>query len=421
MLAPLILSALLRSPALDVLSVEPGETVRYPLLLIRGTASGDDVIAGTSWKAMTRFPASAGRFSAAVELRPGPNFVLVQSGRDLVKVQVVYRPMKTPYRVRAVLVVAKDEDPDPQAAKRLDLALRMLQSVCAESMREAGHGRKTFPLELGPDGRVVVHTVRSEATGDSLRSRTPGALWDGLDAEMAKAFDYGVDKVAGVMAFARFDPRSKANLGEADLGAGGLALVGGDSMRRWPTTLAEIPRLFADATPIDPAAEADATGLRGTAWAATATGMGSLLHELGHTFGLAHSTDVRSAMLRGFDALNRRFVAVEPPRRDDPLARPVTWEDATHWDASEAARLSLSPWFQPDGYHGLRFPSALPPRVSLEGGDVVVSASYGLGFVGATGAFREFKGAKTARLRRSDLGSGPVVAVDLNGNEATTP
>ena len=258
---------------------------------------------------------------------------------------------------------------------------------------------------------MVVHTVRSEATGDSLRSREPRALWEGLDGEMARAFDYGVDKVAGVMAFARFDPRSRTNLGEADLGAGGLALVGGDSMRRWPTTLAEIPRLFADGSPIDPATEADLTGLRGTAWAATATGMGSLLHELGHTFGLGHSADVRSAMLRGFDALNRRFVAVEPPQKNDPLAHPVAWEDATHWDAFEAARLSLSPWFQPDGYHGLRFPSALPPRVAFEGDEVVVSAPYGLGFVGAMregkpGVIRDFKGGKTARLRRSELGEG---------------
>ena len=402
---------------LDVTSVVPGETVRYPLLLIRGTTDGEGVIAGTSWKAMTKFPTAAGRFTAAVMLKPGPNFVLVQSGRGTVKVQVVYKPMRTPYKVRAVLAMANDETPPEGYREKLDLGLKMLQSVCAEGMREAGFGRLTFPLELGTDGKVIVHVVKLDATGDSLRSREPTALYAGFPS----SFDPVVDKVAGVLAFARWDRRAKRALGEADLGGGSLALVGGDSLGRWPATMADIPRLFGDETPF----EEGETGLRRVAWAATATGLGSLLHELGHTFGLAHSTDVRSAMLRGFDAINRRFVAIEPPRPDDPVAHPVSWEDSTHWDAWEAARLSLSPWFAPDGYHGLRFPAALPPRVTVGGDEIALSAPYGLGLVGAVRdgrktVFRLFNGEKTTRLKRSEFGEGTatLVVVDRNGNEA---
>ena len=403
---------------LDVTSVVPGETVRYPLLLLRGTTDGDGVIAGTSWKAMTRFPTAAGRFSAAVMLKPGPNFVLVQSGRGTVKVQVVYKPMRTPYAVRAVLATATDERPQEGYRERLDLGLKMLQSVCAEAMREAGFGRLTFPLELGADGKVVVHVVKLDATGDSLRSREPTALYSGFPS----LFDPAVDKTAGILAFSRWDRRAKRSLGEADLGGGSLALVGGDSLGRWPSSLADIPRLFGDETPF----EEGETGLRKVAWAATATGLGSLLHELGHTFGLGHSTDVRSAMLRGFDALNRRFVTVEPPRPDDPVAHPVSWEDSTHWDSWEAARLSFSPWFAPDGYHGLRFPAALPPRVTFDGDAIAVSAPYGLGVVGAVRdgektIFNLFKGEKTARIARSEFGSGAatLVVVDRNGNETS--
>ena len=436
MLPCLALASAFRSPALDVANVEPGETVRYPLLLLNGTARGNAVIAGTSWKAMVRFPVADGRYAAAVELKPGANFVLVQSARDLVKVQVVYRPMTTPYRVRAVYLLAKDEGTDydgPPSADRtryrdkIDLALKMMQSVAAESMREAGYGRKTFGLELGSDGKVVVHEVRAEATGDTLRSLDGNALWSRFDDELSKRFDYGVDKVCGVMAFTRWIPAARRPLGHTALGGGGLGLFGSGTMWSYPASVAEIPKAFGDATPIDPAVEMDDSGLRGTVWASAATGIGAMLHEMGHTFGLPHSTDRRSVMLRGFDALNRRFVAVEPPRQGDEASHPVGPEDAAHWDPFEAARLNLQPWFQPDGFKGARFPTALPPRASFEGDDVVVSAPYGLGLVGAVregkpGVFREFKGARTARIRRADLGEGEakLIAVDEDGNQTET-
>lgn len=423
MLTSLLFVALHRPPALDVDSVTPGETVRYPLLLLKGTCPGNAVIAGTSWKAMTKFPAADGHFSAAVELKPGPNFVLVQSARDTVKVGVDYQPMTTPYRVRAVYLLAKDEEPtDPQYRAKIDVALKMMQSVAAESMREAGYGRKTFGLELGPDGKVVVHPVRDDATGDALRSLDGNALWSRFNDSLSEGFDYEVDKVCGIMAFTRWSG-GKA-LGHTALGGGGLGLFGSGTMWSYPMSVAEIPKVFSDATPADATARMDDSAFRSTTWGNAATGIGAMLHEMGHTFGLPHSADRRSVMLRGFDAFNRRFVAFEPPRKGDAEGHAVTWDDASHWDPFEAARLNLQPWFQPDGLHGVRFPSALPPRVEFEGDEIVVSAPYGLGLVGAVregkpGVLREFKGAKTARLKRSDLGEGEasLIAVDLNGNQ----
>jgi hypothetical protein len=195
-------------------------------------------------------------------------------------------------------------------------------------------------------------------------------------------------------------------------------------MYTWPTTVAEIPKVFADDRSIDTQVGMDDSGLRGTLWASPATTIGAMLHEMGHTFGLPHSTDSRSTMSRGFDFLNRRFVTFEPPSKKSAEGRTVGYEDATHWDPFEAARLNLHPWFQPDGYYGIRFPGALPPRVTFEGEEIVVSAPYGLGLVGAVregreGVYREFKGEKTARLKRSEFGEGPagLIVVDLNGNQ----
>lgn len=434
MLFSLALAHAFRTARLDVANVEPGETVRYPLLLLRGTAPGEGVIVGTSWKAMVKFPVADERFAAAVELKPGANFVLLQSARDTLKLQVNYRPATSPYRVRAVYLLAKDEGTDydgPPGADRtryrdkIDLALKMMQSVAAESMREAGYGRKTFGLELGPDGKVVIHEVRSDSTGDSLRSLDGNALWNRFNDELSRQFDYGVDKVCGIMAFTRWDHAAHRALGHTALGGGGLGLFGSGTMWSYPSTVAEIPKVFGDASPVDPSVEMDDSGLRGTVWGSAATGIGAMLHEMGHTFGLPHSADRRSIMLRGFDALNRRFVVVEPPRQGDENAHPVSWDDASHWDPFEAARLNLQPWFQPDGFRSLRFPAALPPRISFEGEDVVVSAPYGLGLIGAVregkpGVFREFKGVANARVKRADLGEGEatVIAVDENGNQA---
>ena len=44
--------------------------------------------------------------------------------------------MTTPYRVRAVYLLPKDEEAsDPQVREKIDVALKMMQSVAAESMR----------------------------------------------------------------------------------------------------------------------------------------------------------------------------------------------------------------------------------------------------------------------------------------------
>jgi hypothetical protein len=432
MLAPFLFAAF--SPIhLQITNIEAGETVRYPLLLVRGTTDAPAILAGLGWKSVVKFPAADGKFQAAVELKPGPNMVLVASGRDTVKIKVDYVPMKTPYMVRSVYLLAKDEPSDfdgpafmdrTQWGEKLDVALKMMQSVAAESMKEAGYGRKTFPLEFDSKGKVVVHVVRTDETGANLRAMDGNALWSRFAGELEKQFPYDVNKVCGVMAFSKWDRRSQKAFGYTALGGGGLGLFGGATMYTWPTTIAEIPKVFTDDRPVDPNLGMDDTGLRGMMWSSPATTIGAMLHEMGHTFGLPHSVDNRSAMSRGFDFLNRRFVVVEPPRKGATEGKTVGYEDATHWDPLEAARLNLSPWFQPDGYHGIRFPAALPPRVTFEGDEVVVSAPYGLGVVAAVregkeGIFREFKGEKTVRLKRSEFGEGEgtLMATDVDGNQ----
>src|SRR5205085_900128 len=152
---------------------------------------------------------------------------------DTVKIEVDYVPMKTPYAVRAVYLLAKDEPSDfdgpaymdrTQWGEKLDVALKMMQAVAAESMKEAGYGRKTFPLEFDKKGKVVVNVVRTDETGANLRAMNGNALWSRFAGELEKQFPYDVNKVCGVMAFTRWDRRSQTGLAHTALGGGGLGL-----------------------------------------------------------------------------------------------------------------------------------------------------------------------------------------------------
>lgn len=433
MLSYLVLAALLNPISLSLQGIEPGETVRYPMVLVHGTAATDSVAIGRDWKNAVRFPVDGGHFSGFVELKPGKNMIVAGAGSETVKLRVDYAPMKTPYAVHTVYLVAKDEGTDYDGApstdrtkfrEKLDLALKMMQSVAAESMKEAGYGRKTFPLLFDPDGKVHVEVVRTDLTGDALRSMDGNALWSKFWGDLSKRYDYSTDKICGVMAFTRWDVRSQKGLAHTALGGDALGLFGSGSMWSWPTAPADIPKVFVDDHPIDSQVVMDDSGLRGTVWASVATTIGAMLHEMGHTFGLPHSTDPYSAMSRGFDQFNRRFSAYEPPSKRNAEARNVSYDTATHWDSFEAARLNLSRWFQPDAK---KFSDALPPRIQTEGDTIVVSAPYKLGIVAAVregkpAVFKEYRTEmpQTVHVPRSEFGEGPatLIAIDSQGNQS---
>ncbi len=358
MLLALAAAALMAAPGdLQVTNIEPGTLLRYPLVTLRGTSPGPDLAAGLTWKTMNRFPVSNGRFVALVELKPGVNMVRLTSGDEILKLRLDYRPMTTPYRVACVYLAAKDEptnfDAPPgarsdQYGEKLDTVLKLLQSFTAESMNEAGYGRKTFPLEFGSNGMVAVHVIRSPLTGAALRATNDQDLWHGFSELLSAQFRPETTKCCAVMSFTRYDPVSGRALGHCALGGGQLGLFGGASMWSWPTSVADIPSVLSDSTPIDPRRQFDDSGGRGTVWALASTTMGAMLHEMGHTFGLPHSLDPESIMSRGFDHLNRAFCVIEPGCKIHGQPLEFKPEELAHWDAASAKTLDDSPWFQPD-------------------------------------------------------------------------
>ena len=90
--------------------------------------------------------------------------------------------------------------------------------------------------------------------------------------------------------------------GHIALGGGGLALFGTGCMWTWPSAISGVAASLSDPTPLDPTLYMDDSGYRGTLGGCVATTLGSVLHELGHTFDLGHTED--GIMARGFDDLD---------------------------------------------------------------------------------------------------------------------
>ena len=131
------------------------------------------------------------------------------------------------------------------------------------------------------------------------------------------------------------------------LGGGSVAALDASTLFSWPDSLVDVADAFADARPISEDFAAD-SGFRRTRWALTASTLGAGLHELGHAFGLDHSTAPTDFMSRGFDRFNRIFAVVEPPDANSPNAVESVFDDesAATWTPESANRLIRSRWIE---------------------------------------------------------------------------
>lgn len=443
----LCLAAALRGilPRIDLTidNFQPADVVRYPVVIVDGAAEGPEVAIGTSWKSAVRFPVVNHRFSALVELKPGKNMLLLHSGSNSLKFRLDYKPSTNPYKVYAAYLTAADGketyySTDPKDTypikQKFGLALKLLQAFTADAMSRAGYGRKTFSLELDREGNVVIHFVKSPKNTAELRSLDPNATYAHAYDVLKTEFQESTSKWCGLMGFTSFDPSTKKTSGHLALGGGSQACFGSGSMQWWPAGLREVPRAMTNRKELNPAKTFEDSGNRHTVWANVSTALGAILHELGHTFGLPHSPDPFSVMSRGFDFIDRSFCSLEPPAAGKTDATAFTQAQLTRWDAFFAARLNYSPWFQPDGNNGGLFETASPPKINVDGDDVVIEAPYGVRVAGAQNDripswFEEFKGEdppKQIKLSRKDLRAKmqdtketfQIVVIDGHGQQA---
>jgi hypothetical protein len=380
-----------------VANMKNGETVRYPVVLLQGTAQGAKTLTAAVAGREVKVPVEGGAFKVLARLQPGPNTVLLTTDEGKSSFKLTYKPSTSPYRVNVVFVVASDEKPtydgaDEVAAKtyasKLATAALLMQTYTAESMHRMGFGRTTFNMEFGSDGLPVVHTVRYPVDGDSLRLRDGGKLYGDLYDWIDRQFPTNRNKNLVLMGFSRFNPTTGRAEAHTALGGGGMGLFGNTAMYTWPTDLADVYRAFSDPTVVDGTKMHDDSAGRSTAWGLASTTIGAMLHEMGHTFGLPHTGDPTSIMQRGFDRFNRMFTVIEPPTKGRDKSVTFGPNDTGRWEPRSAAQLACLRWFQPDD----RKFDDTPPTVVLEAGQVVIRAKNGIGAVVFLPSNREVEG-----------------------------
>ncbi|MHC4251846.1 MAG: hypothetical protein ACYS9X_22225 [Planctomycetota bacterium] len=437
-----------RGPAIEVGNFTSGETVRYPVPLIKGkladAAATGIVVTNSSSDRPARVMkglARGGRFRALAELVPGENELLLSSGGKSLEFKLVYKPQTNPRVVRAIYVTDRDgntdyqtplED-DPQDWRgKLRTALLVMQTFTAERMHELGYGRRTFNLELGGDGRVKVHLLKLGEPMESLHKRDGGWFFSKIYAGIDRRLPNPDAKNLAVMAFTRFDPATKRPMAHTALGGGNLGLFGGGGIFTWPNSIQEAQAAFADERMIDPGRFfSDSIG-RHAYWANSSTCIGAALHELGHTWGLPHSSDWRDIMTRGHDYLNRAFTLVEPPHAGRREPKEFGPDEEATWMPVSAAAIAPHRFLALDDREFVEG-ARTSLEVDVDTSEVVVKSELGLGFVGVEvpGKANFFRGAppggeapKEMRFPAADLGRTlgtdklAVRAVDAEGNHS---
>ena len=341
-----------------------GTTIRYPVPLIRGTLAEKSitevVIVNESSARDTRRMtgvAHKGRFIALTELVPGANKLLLTAGKARRKITINYKPQTNPYLVRVFYMTDKAGNTrfqtqiagDPQNYKgKLATAMLLMQTFTAERMNDLGFGRVTFNLEFDKSGTVRVHTLRGEHDRAYYHTRSGNQLW-GYSAQLIRRRMHNPKaRNLVIPAFSWFDAKTRKTLAHTALGGGSNAFFGGANIFTWPDTLGDVQKAFSDTRMIDTKRfQSDSVG-RHAFWAAASTTIGAALHELGHTFGLPHSSQQHDIMTRGHDRLNRVFTLVEPlhARRRKPYEFKAA--EVAMWHPTSAEWLRHTRWLALD-------------------------------------------------------------------------
>ncbi|XP_044754159.1 putative zinc metalloproteinase YIL108W [Coccinella septempunctata] len=314
-----------------------GEIISYQLIILKGTIHKDSNGKSDENNIFLQHldnqffhNSQSYQFKFILSLREGPNNITIKYCCHEVQISLQYVPRILTYTVCPLYIICKGHDgrfqaPENQnnskesACKRIMLISKMLQCVTAEKLYEKTLNRKTFVLE------EECQIFYSELCYLDAVKMEEKQLWEYFGREiMRSALGTARRKYLGFLSCTRYcsEKYDESFVSHSDLinitdayvalGGGGLALFGSASLYTWPENMEDIVKCFEDQTPVDKTKFLDDSGYRGTLGACFSTSLGSVLHELGHTFDLGHTKS--GIMARGFDNIYKVFT---PHSEDD--------------------------------------------------------------------------------------------------------
>ncbi|GMG14697.1 unnamed protein product [Phytophthora fragariaefolia] len=391
-------------PSIVVTNLQEDEVLSYPLVLFEGRVTGVHTNAADLFlearldhlrSSLWPISSPSGHFKAFVLLPLPGKFAVTLRLEGVIErsFSIEYRPRVTRYVVKFHFQVCSDSDAhhsfdappgvdnsDAAAIARVRFNAVVLQMATAELMHAAGLGRQTFAMQFAADGLPEVAVLRSSFENARARSVDDQELINLVEKDIvAKGLDDHPEfdfKHAVVLGCSWYNPKTRKAEGHTALGGGKVGVFGSCGLHTWPAHLGEISACCMNNTQIDQRYLLDDSCFRGTYWANFSTGIGAMLHEIGHTFGLGHSTS--GIMARGFDDLNRLLCVYQADPCSPQMGfhrsttqgwlelnhaaiREVVQREGAHWNAGSARLLRHCPWIS-----GFAKPSLIGPTVSWD-------------------------------------------------------
>ncbi|KAE8914548.1 hypothetical protein PF005_g16666 [Phytophthora fragariae] len=394
------------TPSIVVTNLQEDEVLSYPLVLLEGfvtnlhphSSSSDlflearlDPLRSSLWP----ISAPSGHFKAFVLLPAVGQFAVTLrlAGATERVFCIEYRPRVTRYMVQFHYQICSDSDArdgfdappgvdnsDAAAIAKVRFNALVLQMATAELMHAAGLGRQTFAMQFAADGLPDVKLLRCSFTNAYARSVDGQELIHLVEEDIeATGVDDNVEfdlKHAVVLGCSRFNKKTGKAEGHTALGGGKVGVFGSCGLHTWPTHVGEISACCLNNNRIDQRHLLDDSCFRGTFWANFSTGIGAMLHEIGHTIGLGHATS--GIMARGFDDMNRLLCVYQADPHSSQMgfnrASPQGWlelnhaairevvhREGAHWNAGSAQLLRHCPWIS-----GYAQSSLIGPTVSWD-------------------------------------------------------
>lgn len=182
------------------------------------------------------------------------------------------------------------------ALHKINLALELAQCIISTNFNKNGFGERSFGLKK-------CEIFHSDLDVDDARKMTQWELYDAIAEEILSR--EGIDvkdrkKFVGFLSCTKYeglseaDEYSYANIkaktsANPALGGGLLCLMGSGCFYSWPSNIDDVFEAFSNKKEINLSQVLDDSNYRRTFGGCFSTSLGSLLHEMGHVFDLAHT------------------------------------------------------------------------------------------------------------------------------------